>query len=267
MISKILLFENVPFSLRMAALLASKLRAELLGLFIEDLNLLRLSSLPCAFEIEIHSALTRSLEPESLLRRFRTMANQMEQQLEAIAKELNIPWSFQTTRGFLWRELIEAAKNCDLIILSQKGPFSNFQSFYEDPLFQLLEEAKKPVLFLPSDKPLEPPFGVLINPTKDFLPILTFAANLAKKFNGSLTLFVCNGTLSSAQKNYVEELASDMAQLSVIEGLGKDPMALASTIAEEKIGLLIFSMTGIDLKKATLKALLRKLHCPVLLSP
>ncbi|QSR89597.1 universal stress protein [Methylacidiphilum caldifontis] len=267
MINKILLFENLTVSLNNAALLAAKLEAELLGLFVEDINLLRLSSLPFAYETETHSAITRPLHAESLLRRFRRMASQMEERLSHVAQQLNVPWSFQVSRGILWIELVEAAKNCDLIVVSQKGQFSNFLSFFEDPLFRLLEEAQKPILFFSTEKQLSPPFGLLIDPSKDFVSILNLAVGISKKFSAALTLFLLNKPLDEVQRHRIETLTKDIGRLSVIQGVGEEPTAIASLIDEEKIGLLFFSLKSLSLEKEKLKILLRLLDCPVLLSP
>ncbi|QSR87465.1 universal stress protein [Candidatus Methylacidiphilum infernorum] len=267
MISKILLFENLNVSISNAALLAAKLEAELLGLFVEDVNLLRLSNLPFACETEIHSTLTRSMEPESLLRRFRMLAAQMEERLSHAAHKLHVSWSFQVSRGILWMELLEAAKKCDLLVVSAKGQFSNFLPFFDDPLCRLLEEVQKPILFLPSEKQLQSPFGLLLDPSKDFLPILKLSAGIAEKFSAALTLFVLNKPLEATQSRLVETMTAGIPKLSLIQGVRKEPTVIGSLIHEEKIGLLFFSLKNLSLPKERLKVLMRLLSCPVLLSP
>jgi hypothetical protein len=78
--------------------LAKEMQAELVGLFIEDIDLLRLAALPFAAEIGIASAQRRVLDPAALERALRAQAARLRQALAA-ALEPDIAWSFRVARA------------------------------------------------------------------------------------------------------------------------------------------------------------------------
>jgi len=83
----------------LVARLAQELEAELLGLFIEDVELLRFASLPFAREIGIASVQARSMDVASLERQLRAQARALEQALEAILGPGPTGWSLRVERS------------------------------------------------------------------------------------------------------------------------------------------------------------------------
>ena len=61
-------------ALRAAAELAADLDAELVGIFVEDINLLRLSDLPLASEVTIYTTTSRRLNRQEIERQLRSQA-------------------------------------------------------------------------------------------------------------------------------------------------------------------------------------------------
>jgi hypothetical protein len=98
-----------PEDLQAAAALAGGVGAELLGLFIEDLDLLRFAALPIAHEIGHASAVRRKLDLESLERALRAHAGEVARALERTARSVAVPWSFRVARGVAAGELLGAA--------------------------------------------------------------------------------------------------------------------------------------------------------------
>ena len=92
-----------------AAALAGRTGAELLGLFIEDLDLIRFAALPFAHEIGAASAARRELDVESVERALRAMAAEAERMLAGAAGRSSVPWSFRVARGMLVDVLLAAA--------------------------------------------------------------------------------------------------------------------------------------------------------------
>lgn len=84
---------------QLVARLAQELEAELLGLFIEDLELLRFASLPFAREIGIASAQARSMDVASLERQLRAQARALEQALAAILGPGPTAWTLRVERA------------------------------------------------------------------------------------------------------------------------------------------------------------------------
>lgn len=89
--------------------LARGMDAELLGLFVEDLDLLRFAALPFAHEIGGASAARRRLDPASLERDLRAHAAEAERRLAGVAARVQVPSIFRVTRGVVHAELLAAA--------------------------------------------------------------------------------------------------------------------------------------------------------------
>lgn len=104
-----------------AAQLAADIRAELLGLFVEDESLFQLAGLPFAQEVSLGSATRRSLDVESLGRVLRARADDVRRRFEAMAHAARLTASFQVSRGSVIRVTWDAARAADLILIGRHG--------------------------------------------------------------------------------------------------------------------------------------------------
>ena len=98
--------------------LAAAVGASLIGLFVEDTNLVRLGALPLA---SVTSALTgarRPLTAGEMERALRVEAAWLEQLLSESAARTRIAWSFVVTRGEIFAEA--ASRDADLIVLGAR---------------------------------------------------------------------------------------------------------------------------------------------------
>ena len=96
-------------SLEAAAALADRLGAELVGLFIEDPDLLRFAALPFAHEIGHASAERRRTDVTAIERSLRVHAAEAERMLASAAERNAVRWSFRVARGIAATELLAAA--------------------------------------------------------------------------------------------------------------------------------------------------------------
>lgn len=80
------------------AALVKDMQSELLGLFIEDVELLRFAALPFAAEIGLASGTRRALDPAAMELTLRIQASRLRQALAA-ALEPNATWSFRVARA------------------------------------------------------------------------------------------------------------------------------------------------------------------------
>jgi nucleotide-binding universal stress UspA family protein len=108
-------------ALDLAAELAGRYRAELLGIYVEDINLLHSAEIPFAKEIGFYSATSRRIDRPHIERELRAHAHRVERLLASIAEKANLRWSFRRSRGVIHGELLEAAEETDLIILGKTG--------------------------------------------------------------------------------------------------------------------------------------------------
>jgi len=101
--------------------LAARLEAELLGLFVEDVDLLRFAESPCAREILYASAKDAPLSRATMESRLRAQCEQARKALSAAAARLQVPWSFRSVRGRVTPEILAAAAEVDLLALGNIG--------------------------------------------------------------------------------------------------------------------------------------------------
>jgi hypothetical protein len=103
-------------ALEAAAALAAEQQAELLALFIEDLDLIHVAGLPFAREIGTASATPRALDVLAMERSLRAFAADARRSVETIARRVPLEWSFRVVRGALDAELLAAAAAADLVV-------------------------------------------------------------------------------------------------------------------------------------------------------
>jgi len=104
-------------SLEAAARLAARCRAELVGLFVEDENLLRLADLPFAREVQPSGATERPLAAAQVARSLRVQAERARRTLGRIAGELAISNSLEVVRGNYLAEALSATVELDVLFL------------------------------------------------------------------------------------------------------------------------------------------------------
>ena len=108
-------------ALEAAAELAADLDAELVGIYVEDINLIRLAALPVVLETGEASARTRRLESSRMDRQLRSQAARAAQAMALAASRAQIRWTFTVARGSIETELLQAASEADLFILGRAG--------------------------------------------------------------------------------------------------------------------------------------------------
>jgi nucleotide-binding universal stress UspA family protein len=104
-------------ALEAAAQLAAESQAELQGLFVEDIDLLRLANLPFASEVSLPCAVSRQLEPARVQCAFRAHAEKVRQALAEAADRLRLRWSFQVLQGDVVQTSRALAEEAELLIL------------------------------------------------------------------------------------------------------------------------------------------------------
>jgi nucleotide-binding universal stress UspA family protein len=101
--------------------LAARLNAELMGLFVEDINLLRATQLPFAQEVSLLRSGVRRLEVLDLERQLRVQADRVRRIMERIGGAKKVPTIFRIVRGSVAEEILNAGKDADLLVLGKTG--------------------------------------------------------------------------------------------------------------------------------------------------
>jgi hypothetical protein len=101
-----------------AAVLATRLEAELVGLFVEDENLLNFAAFPFAHEVGFPSATRRPLDVTAMSRSLRALAAEARNSLALAARASSVCWSFEVTRCAQVGAFLSAVGAADLVIAS-----------------------------------------------------------------------------------------------------------------------------------------------------
>jgi len=102
--------------------LARVLRAELAALFVENADLFRLAAFPQAFETRLFGPAGQApVESEALEDALRAQASALQRQLQRVAREAGVNWSFRIARGRIVQQALEVAEAADCVVLPSAG--------------------------------------------------------------------------------------------------------------------------------------------------
>jgi len=126
-------------ALETASRLAGELRAELQGLFVEDVNLIRLAGLPFAREIDSSSGTFRDLNLAAMEQSLRQTAESVRRAIAETADRLSLHWSFRISRGTLKQALRSEDTEADLLVIGRENrpPTRPFSTRYRGPIMML----------------------------------------------------------------------------------------------------------------------------------
>jgi nucleotide-binding universal stress UspA family protein len=140
--------------------LAGKLEAELLALFVEDIELLRLADSPYARELVYFSAAETPLSREIMESKLKAQSERARKALEAAGEHAQVRWSFRTVRGDVLTEILAAANQVDLLAIDKMGCFR--QRFRIGPAVLQMATSAIPLLILP-ERGVAPSTRVLLH--------------------------------------------------------------------------------------------------------
>ena len=106
-------------ALEAAVQLAAALRAELAGLFIEDVNLLRVAELPFSREFGIASGLARRMDTAGMTRAFKSAAAQARGAVAKAAQSSGVQWTFEVVQGSGLAPLLSAGRPVDWLVVER----------------------------------------------------------------------------------------------------------------------------------------------------
>lgn len=254
-------------ALEAAAELASRLQAEVLGVYVEDVNLLRLAELPFTEEVCLPTTARRHLGIREIERQFRAQAVRMRRTLARHAERAHVRWSFQVTRGVISTELLTAAGEVDLITLGRAG-----RSFGESGLGStarvVCAEAPCLTLIIQQGEHLSLPVMVVYDGSPLAQKALTAATSLVRGLDSHLIVFLLAATAERAEtlKAQVSQWLRDRDLMARYRVLTQSSVPrLARLTQMERGGTLVVPAESPLLRCEVLIELLDRIQVPVLL--
>jgi nucleotide-binding universal stress UspA family protein len=252
-------------ALEAAAELAASLEAEVLGLFIEDINLLRLGEVPFAREVGFSTGSIREVDIEGIQRQLRAQASRARKQIFRLAQSMGFRWSFRVARGVIDRELLEAALDADLVILGRRG-WSGSRRLGSTAQ-AVISQAPNVTMIMERRVKLEPTVLVLYDGSALAQKALRMAADLVQKRKGYLTVAILAMEEEEAKRLQTEVglwLHSQHLQARYRWMMEEDDRLIAELVRSEGGCMLVLPGEIPMLQGEHLRAVVDRLQCPVM---
>jgi nucleotide-binding universal stress UspA family protein len=254
-------------ALEAAAELAARLEAEVLGLFVEDVNLLRLAELPFTQEVSVSTTACRRLGVREMERQLRAQATRMRRTFAAYAERAQAHWSFQVTRGVIPRELLTAASNADLITLGKTGCSIGRGRRLGSTARAILAEAPCPALVIQEGERLRLPMMVIYDGSPLAEKALATATALGQGLDSLVVFILADGTEAAhGMKTQASEWLQQRDLMARFYLLTESRVSrLAGAVQMERVGTLVVPASISLLQDEELLQLLDQVKVPVLL--
>ncbi len=101
--------------------LAARFEAELVVLFVEDINVLRTAQLPFVREVGLYSARGSRMDLARVERSLRARSRRVEVYVQSLMARRSVHGTFRIARGAVWAEIRTAAEEADLLMVGRAG--------------------------------------------------------------------------------------------------------------------------------------------------
>jgi len=250
--------------LETAAQLASEFNAELDGIFVEDINLLRLAGLPFARELTWSTAMELHLDYQRMERTLRGYAAHAQQAVVKVTTQLKLHASLQVVRGLVAQELLRAAEKADLFILGKGGNVRGARIGIIAG--QVLQKAQSSVLLVASQLQLYRTVMTIFSDNERSGRVLSAAAHAARASHNRLLVLI--PAIQSSDYQHLREQARHLLGqgplLVTYQAVSAMELCFAQQILhDEGVGMMVID-AALAAANAT-EARIAKMACSVLL--
>lgn len=252
-------------ALEAASRLAAELRAELLGLFVEDVDLLQVAALPFTRTMSAQTRGEQPLDPATMERALRVRAAQARAALAATAERRQVRWSFRIARGEIIDEVLSEAGRCDLVTLGKTSKASVRRARLGGTARNAAARASCSVLLYQEGTRLDWPIVALFDGSTRALAV---ASEFARIYGTELTVLVVAGDTQTLARLGREAAAwlKRRGRAAHIRPVDRAAAAeICHAVRTEGGGLLVLDREGPLARREDLGAMLDELECPVLL--
>ncbi len=175
--------------LHTAVRLSAFLKADITGLFVEDINLIRLAQLPFSSEVRYLTAGTRPLHPEQMQQVLHSHATWLRYEFGQTAGERSVKWDFRVARGFVSQELLAAAHQSDLLVIGRLSSHRGVHQRVGSTALTAVQQAATSVLVVSPEADFSHPVALLYDDSTAAAYALSIALSLAQ-LSKQLTVFI-----------------------------------------------------------------------------
>lgn len=254
-------------ALEAAVNLAALLHADLTGVFVEDINLLRLAQLPFASEVQRHTATSATLDITRIERELRLQAEKARHALQAAAHARALSFTFRVTRGPVSAEVLAAALDADLLALGRVSHGLSSRPRLGSTAQTAVRRGARTILLMRPTLSLDQPVLVIYDGRIGSERALVVASYLAQE-NGRLQILLWADT-DAQTKAYETIIRQQLQNTSLTLEFRRlqqpDSTNLAYIMRLSGLGLLVLSDADSSLPPESIHTLLEELDYPILL--
>ena len=259
-----------PTAVERATALAARLRGELLALYVEDIDLVRLAEHASVNALSTVTAAPYEFTTGYLRETLRLQAARIRRELERMAERRRIKCAFQVRQGRLVAEVLRAAGDDDLVVIGGAGGRSE-PLWASRPLpaavAQALTQAQvRSVLLLRPDAPAGGPVLIAFDGSERAWHGLSIGAQIAELENAAVEVALLAGRIDEAERNMTDIRAALAESRLDVNFLHVPKAALSVLIGialRRRCGLLVLDADRALANEAL--RLLQRAACSVLL--
>lgn len=258
-------------ALEAAADIAHARKAEVLGVFVEEVNLLRSAGYGFTREVGRNSGVARPMDFAAIEARMRSLAEQAKRSLERAMAQRGLAQALTLCRGRVADEVLNLARPGDLLVLGRVGWSGSPGSRLGSTARVLVSQALGDVL-LWADPPMRSRNRIVVLLNHDQGAnhrAVRVGAELARRNRQPLTILV--RTETGRDERIAEDLLAYMESEGITARVSFLPMASAGAVAqvirEEGASQLVLSRQCSLFREQGADTLLIEMNLPVTVTP
>ncbi len=253
-----------------ATALATRLGAELEGLFVEDIDLVNLAGLPIGREFDLKTGRAAPFDAAALEKQLRQEVARARRMVEAAASGMHLRACFRVTRGRLDAEIVSAAGEADLLIVGAAGLDIGFGMRFRPSRVALAaaEHAPRSVLLLRSGTTVEGHPLVPYDGSPGAEKALDAAISLAELNDKGIRILLTTQDREEAdrlERQVTEKTRAAGLRPKVQRATGATLIDMCRIVHDTEADILVLSADDVRLAGEGRNTLLERVACPVLL--
>lgn len=256
-------------ALRTAAELAARVHAEVEGLFVEDIELVRLARLEVASHVSFLSGSQERLDVESLEAQLHSLATRARRALTDATVRSRVSGRFRVARGDVVAELVSAAAEADLLVIGWASRPLWPRHRLGRTAQAAAERTRCSVLLLPEGARVEGPVAVVDDDAQGAETAVEAAASLVQATRAILRVLVPAAGADEARTEIerlgrlLERRGIDWEPIPLADGA---PVRLRHALRQHDSAVVVIAGDSPLLRDEGVRQLLDELGCALLLA-
>jgi nucleotide-binding universal stress UspA family protein len=255
-------------ALAAAAEMAASLHAELVGVYVEDIDLLHMAGLPFCREYSVEALEGRDMDTGAMARAFRGQASRLRRAMELAADRQQVRWSFRVARGPVAGELLAASEEADLVIVGRAARPSRRRARVGSTTRTIVTSGTRTVVVVHPGGAVARPVLVWFDGSRSAMRALITGARLAAEDHKNICVLLAATDEKKAKKlraKAVELLADQGVRARYALPSSIDLPGLLQAMQAERCRTLVVPADSPVLSEEASTAVLERIDCPVVL--